>query len=109
MIRHIVLIKFKPELDGAAIDQALASVVALKGKIDGIISVTTGTNNSPEGLEKGFRHGFVVDFTDAAARDAYLPHPEHVKVGTGLVEAAEGGLDGILVFDYEIESASRKV
>jgi len=102
MIRHIVLIKFKPELDHAAIDQALASVVALKGKIDGIISVTTGANTSPEGLEKGFRHGFVVDFSDAAARDAYLPHPEHVKVGTALVEAAEGGVEGILVFDYEI-------
>ncbi|KAB2700936.1 Dabb family protein [Ochrobactrum sp. Kaboul] len=102
MIRHIVLIKFKPELDGAAIDHALASVVALKGKIDGINAVTTGANNSPERLEKGFRHGFVVDFADAAARDAYLPHPEHVKVGKGLVEAAEGGLDGILVFDYEI-------
>jgi len=102
MIRHIVLIKFKRELDGAAIERALASVVALKGKIDGIVSVTTGANNSPEGLEKGFRHGFVVDFADAAARDAYLPHPEHVKVGKGLVEAAEGGVDGILVFDFDI-------
>ena len=102
MIRHIVLIKFKPELDGAAIERALASVVALKGKIGGIVSVTTGANNSPEGLEKGFRHGFVVDFADAAARDAYLPHAEHVKVGKALVEAAEGGVDGILVFDFDI-------
>lgn len=102
MIRHIVLIKFKPELGGAAIEQALASVVALKSKINGIISVTTGANDSPERLEKGFRHGFVVDFADAAARDAYLPHPEHVKVGKALVEAADGGIDGILVFDYEI-------
>lgn len=102
MIRHIVLIKFKPELDSGAIELALASVVALKGKIKGIISVTAGANNSPERLEKGFRHGFVVDFADAAARDAYLPHPEHVKVGKALVEAADGGIDGILVFDYEI-------
>ncbi|MEL4376092.1 Dabb family protein [Brucella cytisi] len=50
--------------------------------------------------KKGFRHGFVVDFTDSAARDAYLPHPEHAKVGKSLVEAAEGGIEGILVFDY---------
>ncbi|MBD4746448.1 Dabb family protein, partial [Xanthomonas citri pv. citri] len=27
-------------------------------------------------------------------------HPEHAKVGKSLVEAAEGGIDGILVFDY---------
>ena len=47
-------------------------------------------------------HGFVVDFRDAAARDAYLPHPEHMKVGKALVEAAQGGVEGILVFDYEV-------
>lgn len=102
MIRHIVLIRFKSTLDRAAIEQALRAVTALKDKIGGILAVSTGTSNSPEGLEKGFRHGFVIDFVDAAARDAYLPHPEHVKVGTALVEAAEGGIDGILVFDLEI-------
>ncbi len=102
MIRHIVLIRFKPTLDSAAIEHRLETVTALKDKIGGILAVSTGVNNSPEGLEKGFGHGFVVDFADAAARDAYLPHPEHVKVGTMLVEAAEGGLDGILVFDFEI-------
>jgi hypothetical protein len=102
MIRHVVLINFKPELDGTAISQALNSVAGLKDKIDGIVTITTGANNSPENLEKGFRHGFVVDFRDAAARDAYLPHPEHMIVGKALVEAAQGGIEGILVFDYEI-------
>ncbi|MGU3399327.1 Dabb family protein [Brucellaceae bacterium D45D] len=102
MIRHIVLIKFKTDLDAAAIEAALNSVLALRDKIEGILAITVGPNNSPEGLEQGFDHGFVVDFVDAGARDAYLPHPEHVKVGTALVEAAEGGPGGILVFDYEI-------
>jgi len=102
MIRHIVLIKFRPELEAAQIEERLQSVVALKDKIGGILSVTAGENNSPENLEKGFRHGFVVDFADDAARDAYLPHPEHAKVGKSLVEAAEGGIEGILVFDYAI-------
>lgn len=102
MIRHVVLINFRPELDEAAISQALNSVATLKEKIDGILAVTGGANNSPENLEKGFRHGFVVDFRDAAARDAYLPHPEHMKVGKALVEAARGGIAGILVFDYEV-------
>lgn len=102
MIRHVVLINFRPELDGTAINQALNSVAGLKDKIDGILAVTAGANTSPEKLEKGFRHGFVVDFRDAAARDAYLPHPEHVKVGKALVEAARGGIAGILVFDYEV-------
>lgn len=102
MIRHVVLINFRTELDESAIGLALNSVVKLKDRIDGILAVTAGANNSPENLEKGFRHGFVVDFRDAAARDAYLPHPEHAQVGKALVEAAEGGVAGILVFDYEI-------
>jgi hypothetical protein len=105
MIRHVVLITFKPELDEVAIKQALNSVVKLKDRIDGILAVTAGANNSPENLEKGYRHGFVVDFRDAAARDAYLPHPEHVKVGKALVEAALGGVQGILVFDYDVQVA----
>lgn len=102
MIRHVVLIKFRPELAVAQIEERLQSAVALKDKIDGILSITAGENNSPENLEKGFRHGFIVDFTDSAARDAYLPHPEHARVGKSLVEAAEGGIEGILVFDYAI-------
>lgn len=102
MLRHVVLIKFRPDLDLSAIGLVLGSVVKLKDRIDGILAITTGANSSPENLEKGFRHGFVVDFRDAAARDAYLPHPEHVRVGTALVEAAEGGIAGILVFDYEV-------
>lgn len=102
MIRHIVLIRFRPDLDAAEIAEKLEGVLALKDRIGGILSIMAGENNSPEHLEKGFRHGFVVDFADGAARDAYLPHPEHVKVGKSLVEAAEGGIEGILVFDYAL-------
>ncbi|HHV70537.1 MAG TPA: Dabb family protein, partial [Ochrobactrum intermedium] len=47
MIRHIVLIKFRPELEAAQIEERLQSVVALKDKIGGILSVTAGENNSP--------------------------------------------------------------
>ncbi|MGO1162100.1 Dabb family protein [Brucella pseudogrignonensis] len=100
MLRHIVLVKFRSEVLAAEIDAALDQVAALREKIDGIVGISAGANISPEALEKGFRHGFVVDFTDEAARDAYLTHPDHVVVGGKLVELAEGGIDGILVFDY---------
>jgi len=36
-----------------------------------------GPNISPEGLGDGFTHAFLMTFADAAARDAYLPHPLH--------------------------------
>jgi Stress responsive A/B Barrel Domain len=42
-----------------------------------------------------------VEFESRAALDAYQAHPDHKRAGARLVEAAEGGLDGILVFDLE--------
>lgn len=99
MIRHVVLLRPAATASPAAVDAALAGVVALRGVVPGILAVTTGDNVSPEGLGRGFSKGFVVDFTDAAARDAYLPHPAHQAAGAALVAVADGGIDGILVFD----------
>lgn len=43
-----------------------------------------------------------MDFTDVAARDAYLPHPEHQKVGALIVASLDGGLEGLAVVDWEV-------
>ena len=75
---------------------------SLQSQIPGIVSITTGTDCSPEGLQRGFTHGFTVDFVDEGARDGYLPHPAHQKVGAMIVAACEGGVDGVLVLDWEI-------
>jgi hypothetical protein len=98
-IRHVVLVRFKPDTDVAKI---FAALKALAQKIDGIISITAGADNSPEGLQRGHTHGFTVDFRDAKSRDAYLPHPEHQKVGGMIVAAAEGGIDGVTVLDWDL-------
>lgn len=39
-------------------------------------------------------------FTDAAARDAYLPHPAHQAVVQRLMPMLDGGLDGVVAFDF---------
>jgi Stress responsive A/B Barrel Domain len=96
-IRHCVLVRFKPDADVTLI---FAELRALANKIDGIISITAGADNSPEGLQRGHSHGFTVDFRDAKSRDAYLPHSEHQKVGALIVAAAEGGIDGVTVLDW---------
>ena len=44
-------------------------------------------------------HGFVADFADWPALAAYQQDEEHKAFGAGLVAHAEGGIDGILVFD----------
>ena len=99
MIRHVVLCRFRKDAD---VDAVFAAIAGLKDKIPGILSVTCGKDNSPEGLQKGFTHGFTVDFTDAAARDAYLPHPDHQVVGKMVVAALDGGLAGLTVVDWEV-------
>jgi hypothetical protein len=103
MIRHVVLLKPAAGASPASVQAALDGVAALQGVVPGILAVHSGPNTSPEGLGRGYTKGFVVDFADAAARDAYLPHPAHQKAGAALVAVAEGGIEGILVFDLEMD------
>jgi hypothetical protein len=102
MIRHIVLVPFKPDIEGGRIAEIFASLKALKALVPGILAISAGSNVSPEGMARGHTHGFTVDFEDVAARDRYLADPDHGKVGAALVAAAAGGADGLVVLDYEV-------
>ncbi|MBL9073474.1 Dabb family protein [Tabrizicola sp.] len=97
MIRHIVLLKARPEVTEAQITAIFADLHALR--LPGILAIHSGRSESPEQIERGYLHGFTVDFTDWAALAAYQSHPDHQRVGAALVAAAQGGIDGILVFD----------
>jgi hypothetical protein len=78
---HMVSFKFKPEATPAQIREVETAFAALKQQIPQIVSFEWGTNVSPEGLDKGFTHGFILTFKNAADRDAYLVHPDHKKFG----------------------------
>lgn len=98
-LRHVVLFKFIESAtaeDIAKIEQAFA---ALPGKIPQIKSYEWGTNNSPEGLDKGFTHCFFLTFESEEDRAIYLPHPDHKAFGGVLGPH----LDDVLVLDYWIE------
>jgi len=102
MIRHCVFIRFRPEVSAAERNALFDAIAALKDRLPGIVAVHVGANVSPEaGMDKGYSDGFVVDFDGAAARDAYLEDADHRAVGARLAAAAEGGVDGILVYDIE--------
>jgi hypothetical protein len=64
----------------------------------GILAIHSGRSESPEQIERGYLHGFTVDFADWDALAAYQAHPDHKRVGAALVAGARR-LDGILVFD----------
>ena len=101
MIRHIVLLRLRPEVSDAEIGAVFAEVQALQGSLPGLRHVASGRSASPEQIERGYMHGMVVEFDDWAALARYQTDPRHQASGAKFVAACEGGLDGILVFDLE--------
>jgi hypothetical protein len=99
MIRHIVLLKARPDVTEAQIAAIFADLHEIKAKLPGVLAIHSGRSESPEKIERGYLHGFTVDFADWATLQAYQDHPDHKRVGAALVAAAQGGIDGILVFD----------
>ncbi|MCB1516500.1 MAG: Dabb family protein [Hyphomicrobiaceae bacterium] len=99
MIRHIVLIRFKPEFSDAEIEALWDELKAIDGKVPGLMDIKAGRSESPEKIERGYMHGFTADFANWDALAAYQAHPDHKALGAKLVSSAAGGLDGILVFD----------
>lgn len=97
-VKHIALIKFKEGTSPERIDQIFEQIMDMTEVIPGIEDYVAGENSSPEGLNQGFTHAFIMTFTDAAARDAYLPHPEHERIKGVLVPHVES----IVVFDFEV-------
>ncbi len=102
MIRHCVLCRFRADVADADKAGVYAALDALRDAVPGIRGASFGPNVSPEGVAQGFDDGFVIDFEDAAARDAYLVHPEHLAAGAALVALLDGGVDGLVVFDLAI-------
>lgn len=99
MIRHIVLMKARAGVTEDQIAAIFADLAAIRDRLPGVLAIHSGRSESPEKIERGYLHGFTVDFADWAALAAYQDHPDHRRVGAALVAAAQGGLDGILVFD----------
>ena len=102
MIRHCVFFRFRADVADSERKEIFAELADLRAHVDGMLDANFGRNVSPEGLGKGLEDGFVIDFRDVAARDAYLVHEAHQKAGARLVAAIDGGLDTLLVFDLEV-------
>jgi hypothetical protein len=77
VLRHAVFFSFKETSTEEDVRGVADAFAALPAKIDSIIDFQRGTNNSPEGLDDGFTHCFLLTFNDAAGRETYLPHPAH--------------------------------
>lgn len=98
-LMHVVSLKFKPEATPAQIQEVEKAFRALKTQIPRIVSLEWGTNVSPEGLNKGFTHAFVLRFRNDKDRDAYLVDPAHKAFGQLLHPV----LADVLVIDFWIK------
>ncbi len=105
MVKHVVLIRIRRDVSPGTIERLFAEIAGLRSKIPGIRDFSWGAYSSPEGLNRGFTHGFVMTFADEASRDAYLPHPEHERVKGQILQVLDntqdgGGLDAAVAFDW---------
>jgi hypothetical protein len=76
-----VAFKFKDTASKADIQKVEDAFRALKTQIPAIVGYEWGINNSPEKLNRGCTHGFIVTFNTEKDRDDYLVHPDHKKFG----------------------------
>ena len=99
-VKHVVVFKYKAKATPEQIAEVTKAFRELKDNIPGILSFEYGVNNSPEKLNKGFTHVYLLTFENASARDGYLPHAEHKKFGALL-----GKLDVLeepFVVDFQV-------
>ena len=103
MIKHCVFIRFKDSITTEQRENLYQQIHELRHHLNGWSGFVAGANVTVEaGMDKGFNGGFIIDLADNLARDTYLADEQHQKVGKQLVAAADGGIDGILVFDLEV-------
>ena len=95
-LRHVVMFKFKESSTSEEIQIVEEAFAALPSKIAAISDFEWGTNNSPEGLDKGFTHVFFVSFNSEADREIYLPHPAH----KAFVDVLSPHFEDVMVMDY---------
>lgn len=97
-VRHVVVFKYRPSATPDQIRQVTDAFRSLQDRIPGIVAFEHGINDSPEGKNLGFTHVYLLTFENAAARDVYLPHPEHKAFGQLLGRL--GVLEDAFVVDY---------
>ena len=100
MIVHMVILKVRRDVTSKEVERVFGAIGALKNEIPGVLSYSWGAYASPEGMQRGYSHGFCMTFPDAKSRDTYLPHPLHEKVKAQVLAILDGGIDGVLAFDY---------
>ena len=101
MLNHIVLLKCRADVSESQRQLVFSALQNLVDLIPGLLSCSSGANNSPEQINRGFTHAFHMQFIDSQARDNYIPHPEHELVKTMIGDILAHDEAPVLVIDYQ--------
>lgn len=97
-LRHVVLFGWKSNANKDTIENAIKAFGELPKQIKTIKNYEWGENNSPEKLNQGLTHCFVLTFSSEKDRDDYLVHPTHIA----FTKLLPNILDKVTVVDYWI-------
>ncbi len=97
-VKHIVLFKFKEGTSAEQVEQIFNDILDLSESVPGVDDYISGPNTNAEGLNDGYTHAFVMTFTDTAARDAFLVHPDRARVRASV----DAHVEKALAFDFEV-------
>ncbi len=78
MLTHIVVWKYRPDVDEATREEHVAHLRLLSSLIPEIESFNVGFDTLH--LARSYDTGLVAIFRDRAALDAYTVHPKHIAV-----------------------------
>ncbi|WP_353196525.1 Dabb family protein [Parapedobacter defluvii] len=99
MVRHFGVFKFKEHVSEVQITECFQTMQDMVGQIPGLLRMEHGSYSSPEGMNDGFTHGFVMTFDSEESRDKYLPHPVHDRAKDVVVPR----LERVVVFDFVVK------
>jgi hypothetical protein len=99
-LRHVVFFGFGKAQSPAAIVEVIRRFSELKELVPGIEDFEWGENSSPEGLDNGHSHAFLLTFANAQARDAYLVHPDHAAFANWV----QPFVSSVTVLDYLVQN-----
>ena len=98
--RHVVLLKFQASATPDVVKSIEAAFRDLCSTLGFVRDFEWGINSSPEPLNNGFTHCFIVTFDDPAGRDDYLPHPLHQEFCKTYLEP---NVEHVCVMDFHTQ------
>jgi len=95
-LRHVVLFTFKATSTKEEVANVTRTFNDLYGKVPEVKKMEWGLNMSPEHLDQGFTHCFVLTFSSEKDLASYQVHPAH----KAFQEVLKPHMDKVFVVDY---------